>query len=131
MNRSELDLAVAKHGLVNPSRRRYQCWARHPRGLANRCTSTRPAAGNCAIKSRIDDGYSVFLKTGDPLLVQRRIGQLQGERFEPAEVQLQRAIFFTFGAACTLKLRVRFSPAFFPIKHDAIPECVAPRDLVP
>ncbi|MEY2488476.1 MAG: hypothetical protein QOC70_418 [Verrucomicrobiota bacterium] len=29
---------------------------------------------NCTIKSRIADGYSVFLKTGGPLLVQRRIG---------------------------------------------------------
>ena len=54
---------------------------------------------NCAIKSRIDDGYSVFLKTDAPLLVQRRIGQLQGERLEPAEIQLQRTIFFTLGAA--------------------------------
>ena len=86
---------------------------------------------NCAIKSRIDDGYSVFLKTGGPLLVQRRIGQLQGEGLEPAEIQLQRAIFFTFGAARILKLRIGFRPSFFSIQHDAIPERVAPRDLVP
>ena len=59
---------------------------------------------SCAIKSRIDDGYSVFLKTGDPLLVQRRIGQLQGERLEPAEIQLQGTIFLALGAARVLKL---------------------------
>ena len=86
---------------------------------------------NCAIRSRIDDGYSAFLKTRDSLVLQWRLGQLQGKRLEPAEIQLQGAIFFIVRAACTLKLRVRFSPAFFPIKDDAIPERVAPGDLVP
>ena len=86
---------------------------------------------NCAIKSRIDDGYSAFLKTGGPLLVQRRMGQLQGERLEPAKIQLQWAVFFPFRTARVLKLRIGFSPPFFSIKHHAIPECVAPGDLLP
>src|SRR5437764_10350352 len=82
---------------------------------------------SCAIKSRIAYGYSVFLK---PLLVQRRVSQLQGERLEPAEIQLQRTILLTFGTARILELRVGFRPAFFTVKHDAVPERVAPRDLI-
>lgn len=72
-----------------------------------------------------------FPQNGGPLLVQRCIGQLQGERLEPAEIQLQRTIFFIVGAARILKLRVGFGPSFFSIKHDAIPESVAPRNLIP
>src|SRR6266446_1699748 len=49
---------------------------------------------NCAIRSRIDDGYSAFLKTGGPLILQWCLGQLQGQRLEPAEIQLQWAVFF-------------------------------------
>jgi len=41
---------------------------------------------SCAIKSRIAEGYSVFLKAGENSLVQWRVGQLEGERLEPAKV---------------------------------------------
>src|ERR1700674_3255756 len=85
---------------------------------------------SCAIKSRIADGYSVFLKPSGPLLVQRRVGQLQGERLEPAKIQLQRTILLPLGAARILELRVRFRPALLPVKHDAVPERVAPSDLI-
>ena len=86
---------------------------------------------NCTIKSRIADGYSVFLKAGGPLLVQRRIGQLQGERLEPTEIQLQRPIFLALRPARTLKFRVGLGPSLLSIEHDAIPERVPPCDLVP
>src|SRR5438067_9312608 len=81
---------------------------------------------SCAINSRIAEGYSVFLKTGGSSLVQRRAGQLQGERLEPAQIQLDGAILFSLRAARILKLRVSLGPPFFPVKHHAVPERVAP-----
>ena len=68
---------------------------------------------NCAIKSRIDDGYSVFLKTGDRLLVQRRIGQLQGERLEPAEIQLQRSDLLHLRDHAHSEIASRLRPTVF------------------
>src|SRR2546430_13877064 len=58
---------------------------------------------SCAINSRIAEGYSVFLKTGSGSLLQRRVGQLQGERLEPAQIQLEGAILFFLRAPRILK----------------------------
>src|SRR3954467_15496765 len=54
---------------------------------------------SCAINSRIAEGYSVFLKTGSDSLVQRRVSQLQGERFEAPQIQLQGPVLFSLGPA--------------------------------
>src|SRR5205085_10469109 len=81
-----------------------------------------------AIKSRIAEGYSVFLKTPGASLVQRRVGQLQGERLEPPEIQLERPVLFSLRPTGILKLRVRFSPALFAVEHHAVPEGIAPGD---
>src|SRR6478752_5275621 len=63
---------------------------------------------SCAIKSRIAEGYSVFLKTGNGSLLERRVGQLQGERLEPAQIQLERPVLFALRPASVLELRVSF-----------------------
>src|SRR2546423_5997219 len=81
---------------------------------------------SCAIKSRIAEGYSVFLKTGGSLF--RRARQLQGERLEPAQIQLQGPVLFALWTPGVLKLRVGFGPALFPVKHHPVPERVAPGD---
>src|SRR2546423_12878998 len=83
---------------------------------------------SCAINSRIAVGYSVFLKTGEHSLVQRSIGQLEGERFQAPQIQLQGPVLFSFRSARILKLRIGFGPPFFPVKHDAVPERIAPGD---
>src|SRR5687767_15229593 len=84
---------------------------------------------NCAINSRIAEGYSVFLKTGASML--RRAAQLQGQGLEPAKIQLQRPILFSLWTTRALKLRIGFGPAFLAIKDDAVPKGVAPRDDLP
>src|SRR5204862_2854103 len=68
-----------------------------------------------AINSRIAEGYSVFLKTGGGSLVQRRVGQLQSERLQAPQIQLQGPVLFSLGPARVLKLRVGLGPAFFAI----------------
>src|SRR3954468_796855 len=83
---------------------------------------------SCAINSRIADGYSVFLKTGENSLVERRVRQLQGERLEAPQIQLQGPVLFALGPARVLKLRVSLGPALFTVKHHAVPERVAPGD---
>src|SRR6476646_1748553 len=66
---------------------------------------------SCAIKSRIAEGYSVFVKTGTGSLLERRVGQLQGERLEPAQIQLERPVLFALRPAGVLELRVSLGPA--------------------
>src|SRR5205814_2541982 len=68
---------------------------------------------SCAINSRIAEGYSVFLKAGSSSLVQRRVGQLQSERLQAPQIQLQGPVLFSLGPARVLKLRVGLGPAFF------------------
>src|SRR5256714_10173683 len=77
---------------------------------------------SCAINSRIAEGYSVFLKTGENSLVQRRVGQLQGERLETPQIQLEGAVLFSLRPARVLKLRVGLSPAILAMSHEPIPE---------
>src|SRR5712692_9067554 len=79
---------------------------------------------SCATKSRRAAGYSVFFKTAASLQL-RRNGQVQRERLEPAQIQLQRRVFLFVRSARLLKFRVGLSPAFFPIKYDAVPEGIA------
>jgi hypothetical protein len=109
------------------------CWPRDwTIQSAMRSAERGPIPGicrNCAINSRIAEGYSVFLKTGASLL--RRAAQLQGQGLEPAKIQLQRPVLFSLGTARALKLRIRFGPAFLAIKDHAVPKGVAPRDDLP
>src|SRR2546423_1984599 len=83
---------------------------------------------SCAISSRIAEGYSVFLKTGSASLVERRVGQLQSERLETPQIQLQGPVLFALRPARVLKLRIGLGPSFLAVKHDAVPERVAPGD---
>src|SRR5204863_7079052 len=66
---------------------------------------------SCAINSRIAEGYSVFLKTGENSLVQRRVGQLQREWLETPQIQLEGPVLFSLRPARVLKLRVGLGPA--------------------
>ena len=83
---------------------------------------------SCAIRSRIAAGYSVFLKAGQLSVDRRCFGQMQDERLEPAQIQLQRRVFLTVVARRILECGVGFVPAFLAIKNNAVPEIVAPRD---
>src|SRR5712692_7831499 len=91
-----------------------------------------PMPGICrswAIKSRSAAGYSVFLKTRAGSLG-GCFRQVQSERFKPAQVQLQRRIVLCIRAARFLEFRVGLGPAFFSIKHDPVPERVAPGEML-
>src|SRR5687768_9562573 len=93
------------------------CWPRDwTIQSAMRSAERGPIPGicrNCAINSRIAEGYSVFLKTGASML--RRAAQLQGQGLEPAKIQLQRPILFSLRTARALELGVCFGPAFLAI----------------
>src|SRR5713226_3115241 len=85
---------------------------------------------SCATKSRSAGGYSVFLKTRPCLpLPHRHFGQIQRERLKAAEIQLQRRVFFLVRPTRLLKFGIRLSPTFLAIKHDAVPETIASRQL--
>ena len=60
-------------------------------------------------------------------LPHRHFGQIQRERLKTAEIQLQRRVFFLVRPARLLKFGIRFSPTFLPVKHNAVPETIAPR----
>ncbi len=55
---------------------------------------------------------------------------MQGERLETTQIQLQRRILFLVRSTRFLKFRVRFGPAFLSIKHDAVPERIAPGEML-
>src|SRR6266550_3414296 len=84
---------------------------------------------NCAIKFRIATGYSVLLKAGSAFF-QRRFRQLQNERLEPAQIELQGRIIFPLGSARLLELRISFRPTFFTIQNHAAPERISARDML-
>src|SRR5437588_6197751 len=98
---------------------------------------------SCATKSRSAAGYSVFLIppvqcpcNASPArtshlgpascshLPHRHFGQIQRERFEATEIQLQRRVFLLVRPARLLKFGIRFSPAFLAIEHDAVPKTI-------
>ncbi len=54
---------------------------------------------------------------------------MKRERLEPAQIQLQRRVFFLVRPARFLKFRIRFGPAFLAIKHNAVPKTIAPGEL--
>src|ERR1043166_991390 len=72
--------------------------------------------------------FSVW--TNPQRLTKRRFRQMQRERFQPAQIQLQGRVFFRVRAPRFLKLRVGFSPAFLAIKNDPVPETIAPDEVL-
>src|SRR5437773_8066442 len=84
---------------------------------------------NCAIKFRIATGYSVLLKARSAFF-QRRFRQLQNERFEPAQIELQGRIVFPLGSARLLEFSISFRPTFFTIQNHAAPERISARDML-
>ena len=86
---------------------------------------------NCTIKSRIADGYSVFLKTGGPYSSSGVLVNCKASGSSRRRYNCRGRSSSPFGTARILKLRVGLGPSLFPIKHNAIPERVAPCDLVP
>src|SRR6266550_6996227 len=99
---------------------------------AIRSAERGPTPGICrsrAIKSRIATGYSVLLKARSAFF-QRRFCQLQNERLEPAQIELQSRIVFSLGAACFLKFGIGFRPTFFSIQNHPAPERISPGDML-
>ena len=86
---------------------------------------------NCAIKSRIADGYSVFLKTGDPYSSSGVLVNCKASGSSRRRYNCNGRSSSPSGLARILKLCVGFGPSLFSIKHDAIPKRIAPGDLVP
>src|SRR5438477_4046496 len=62
-------------------------------------------------------------------LPHRHFGEIQRERLETTEIQLQWRVFFLVRPARLLKFGIRFGPSFLAIKHDAVPKTIAPRQL--
>src|ERR1700757_4315340 len=100
--------------------------------------SKRPTANAQRRMERTSSRFSVgrwafgvcCLKKATIYLAKRRFRQMQRERFQPAQIQLQGRVFFRIGAARFLKLRVGFSPAFLAIKNDPVPETIAPGEVL-
>ncbi len=63
-------------------------------------------------------------------LFERRIDQMQRERFQATDVELQGRIVVFVRPARFLELRIRLGPAFLAVEHHAVPEKIAPRDIV-
>src|ERR1700730_9818854 len=84
---------------------------------------------SCATKSRSAAGYSVFLNAPYLPVLHRQFREIERERFETTDIQLQRHIFFVVRTARFLKFRIGFGPAFLSIEHNPVPETIAPREL--
>ena len=57
-------------------------------------------------------------------------GEMQGEGFETPQIKLKRRVVSSVRPTSLLKFRVGFGPAFLAVKDDAVPERIAPRDLL-
>ena len=59
----------------------------------------------------------------------KAIGQMQRERLNPAEIELQRRVLLLVRPTRFLELRIGLAPAFFAEENDTVPERIPPRDL--